>query len=225
MKVAIVPAFNEEKTIDEVVKRLKKLNFEVIVVDDGSRDKTYEIAKKSGAIVIKHKKNKGKGFAIKTGIEYVIENLPNTKYIILIDADLQHLPEEAPRLIKKLEEGYDLVKGYRSWKDVPFRHKLGNYFWSFLFFLFFGKYIRDLGNGYIAMKFEAAKILRKVLSGGYIIEAKILKECIKNNLKLGFVPVTVKYYRKSRILRGIKVVFGVVFWIIKEGLKYRLSNK
>lgn len=225
MIVAIVPAFNEEKTIGEVVKRLKKQKFKVVVVDDGSKDKTYEIAKKSGAIMVKHEKNKGKAFAVKTGIEYVINNLPNTKYIILIDADLQHLPEEAPRLIKKLEENYDLVKGYRSWKNVPFRHKLGNYFWSFLFLLFFGKYVRDLGNGYMAMKIETAKIIKDVLKGGYVIEARILKECIKRKLKLAWVPVTVEYYKKSKIVRGIKVVLGVSFWILKEGLKYRIYKK
>lgn len=225
MIIAIVPAFNEEKTIGEVVSRLKKQNIEVIVVDDGSKDKTSKIAKEKGAIVIKHEKNKGKGNAIKTGIEYVLDHFPNTKYIILIDADLQHLPEEAKKLIKKLDEGYDLVKGYRSWKTVPFRHKLGNYLWCFLFLIFFGKYVRDLGNGYMAMKLNTAKIIKNVLSGGYIIEAKILKECIKRKLKLAWVPVTVLYHKKSKILRGIKVVFGVAYWIFKEGLKYRIYGK
>jgi len=225
MKVAIVPAYNEEKTIGEVVRRLKKLNFEVVVVDDCSRDRTYEFAKKEGAIVIRHEKNRGKGFGLRSGIEYVLKNMPNAKYLLFIDADLQHLPEEAPRLIKKLEEGFDLVKGYRSWKNVPFRHKLGNYVWNFLFLIFFGLYVKDLGNGYMAMKIELAKKIKHVLGGGYIIEAKILKESIKSGAKIAFVPVTVVYRKKSRILRGLKIVFGVSFWIFKEGLKYRIYGK
>ncbi|MEM5821120.1 MAG: glycosyltransferase family 2 protein [Candidatus Aenigmatarchaeota archaeon] len=225
MIVAIVPAYNEEKTISEVVKRLKEQNFEVIVIDDCSKDKTYEKAKEAGAVVIRHEKNMGKGFGLRSGIEYAIKNFPNAKYLLFIDADLQHMPEEAPRLIKKLEEGYDLAKGYRSWKNVPFRHKIGNYLWNFLFYLFFGLYVKDLGNGYMAMKVEVAKKIKDVLGGGYIIEAKILKECVKNNFKVAFVPVTVLYHKKSRITRGLKIVFKVAFWIIKEGIKYRIYGK
>ncbi|MEM5828341.1 MAG: glycosyltransferase family 2 protein [Candidatus Aenigmatarchaeota archaeon] len=225
MIVAIVPAYNEEKTISEVVKRLKNQNFEVIVVDDCSKDKTFQKAKEAGAIVIRHERNMGKGFGLKSGIEYAFKIFPNAKYFVFIDADLQHIPEEAPRLIKKLEEGYDLAKGYRSWKNVPFRHKFGNYLWNFLFFIFFGLYVKDLGNGYMAMKAEIAKKIKNVLGGGYVIEAKILKECVKNKFKVAFVPVTVLYHKKSRITRGIKIVFKVAFWIIKEGIKYRIYGR
>lgn len=222
MIVAVVPAYNEEKTIGEVIRRLKNLNYEIVVVDDGSKDKTYEIAKKFGAIVLKHEKNRGKGAALRSGLEYVINNFKDVKYVIFIDADLQHIPEESQKLIQKLEEGYDIVKGYRSWKNVPFRHKFGNYFWNLLFFLFFGKYIRDLGNGFLAMRIETAKIIKDILEGGYIVEAKILKECFKRNLKIAWINVTINYQKKSRIIRGIKIVLSVAWWILKEGLKYAI---
>lgn len=219
MIVAIIPAYNEEKNIEEVVRRVKKQNVLPIVVDDGSKDKTYEIARKL-TITLKHKKNRGKGFAVKTGIEYAQKKIKNLEAIVLIDADLQHLPEEIPLLIKKLEK-YDFVQGCRDWSKVPLRHKLANFLWRTTFNIIFGANVKDLGNGFIAMKPYVAEKIAKELGGGYIIEAKMLKECIKNNFRIGYARVTVVYKRISKFYRGIKMTFRVLFYIIKEGLKYR----
>ena len=95
--IALVPAFNEEKTIREVITRLKNVNLNSIVVDDGSVDKTDEIAKKSGAIVIKHLQNKGKGKALKTGFKYISKNYRDVDNIVIVDSDLQYHPEESIR--------------------------------------------------------------------------------------------------------------------------------
>ena len=220
MIYAIIPAYNEEKTIEEVIKRVKNYAFP-IVVDDGSKDRTFEIAKKL-AITIKHKRNMGKGFAVRSGIEFILKNYKDVEAIVLIDADLQHLPEEIPKLVKKLKY-YDFVQGCRNWKEVPFRHKFANFLWRLVFNIFFGANVKDLGNGFIAMKPYVAKSILNELGGGYIIEARMLKKCIENNFKIGYQKVTVKYYKKSRILRGIKVTFGILFYILKEGIKYRMK--
>jgi glycosyltransferase involved in cell wall biosynthesis len=220
MIYAIIPAYNEEKTIEEVIKRVKKYAYPV-VVDDGSKDKTYEIAKKH-TIVIKHEKNMGKGYAVKTGIEYVLKNFKDIDAIVLIDADLQHLPEEIPKLVKKLKI-YDFVQGCRDWSKVPFRHKIANFLWRKVFNFFFNSDVKDLGNGFIAMKPFVAKEIVRDLGGGYIIEAKMLKKCIEKKFKVGYQKVTVVYNRKSKILRGIKVTFGVLIYIIREGIKYKLK--
>ena len=219
MDFCVIPAYNEEKTIKEVVTRIKKQGLIPIVVDDGSKDKTYEIAKKY-AIVIRHEKNKGKGYALKTGISYALKK--RAKRILLIDADLQHLPEEAHRLLNALNYA-DFVMGFRNFANVPFRHKLGNFVWRKTFNLFFGTKLKDSNNGYIAMSRKAAKIILPYLTGGYIIEIRMLIACLKNNLKITQVPVTVLYNRKkSKILRGIKIVFSVLAYIIREGLNYRI---
>lgn len=219
MIVAIIPAYNEEKNIAEVIKRVKKQKVLPIVVDDGSKDRTYEIAKKL-TITLKHEKNKGKGYAVRTGIEFALKKFKNLEAIVLIDADLQHLPEEIPLFLKKLEK-YDFVQGCRDWSKVPFRHKIANFLWKATFNLFFSANVKDLGNGFIAMKPYVAEKIVKELGGGYIIEARMLKECIKNNFKIGYVRVNVIYNKKSKILRGIKVTLGILFYIIKEGIKYR----
>src|SRR3989338_3742357 len=118
MKVIVaIPAFNEEKSIKEVISRVTKVmdagryNYEILVVDDGSKDKTAEIAKKAGAIVYSHPKNYGLAETFKTEIKRCLDLKADV--IVHIDADGQYLPKEIPALIKEVKNGYDLVLGSR----------------------------------------------------------------------------------------------------------------
>jgi len=222
MEYAIVPAYNEEKNIYNVVKGLRKIGLKAIVVDDGSKDRTYELAKKAGAIVLRHRINKGKGEALRTAFEYArkrkIENF------VIIDADLQYLPEEAGKLLDPIKKGEaDITMGYRNWREVPFRHKLGNFVWRTFFNILFGTKFKDTNCGYMAFGKRAIEEIENI-HGGYIIENSILSEAIKKNLKVKQVPVKVFYHKKSGIKRGIRVVLGVLIFIFKEGMKYRLSK-
>ena len=100
--LAIIPCLNEELTIASIVLKSKKYVDTVLVVDDGSKDDTTKIAEKVGAIVITHEKNRGKSAAIKTGFRYALEQ--DFSYVITIDGDGQHNPEEIPLLLKDLKE-------------------------------------------------------------------------------------------------------------------------
>ncbi len=219
---ALIPAYNEEKTIEKVVKKVKKMNLTPIVVDDFSSDNTYELAKRSGAIVLKHEKNKGKGEAIKTGFEFLKKN--DFDHVVLIDADMQYSPEEAIKLLTPLKEGKaDFVVGYRNWKNIPFRHKLGNFVWRNSFNILFGTKFKDTNCGFMALNKKAVKKIKNI-GGGYIIENQLFVEALKNKLKIEQVPVSVNYKNKSGILRGVRVVLGVLFFILREGLKYRIKR-
>ncbi|MEM5801819.1 MAG: glycosyltransferase family 2 protein [Candidatus Aenigmatarchaeota archaeon] len=223
--VALVPAFNEEENIEKVIKLLKNLFYmDVVVVDDGSKDRTAEIARKSGAIVLKHKINKGKGEALRTGLNYILKK-HNANYVVLIDADMQYHPKESVKLLKLLEKNdADIVMGYRNWKSIPyFRHRLGNFFWRSLFNLLFGTKFKDTNCGFMAMNRIAIKKIKNNIHGGYIIENSILASALKNKLKVMQVPVSVKYKKKSGIRRGIRIFLGVSTFILWEGLKYRLG--
>lgn len=226
MKVfSLIPAYNEEKTIYEVVRRVKKLNIVPVVIDDCSCDKTYELAKKAGAIVLKHNINKGKGEALKTGFEY-LKKRRNVKAVVLLDADLQYPPEEAIKLLAPIEAGEaNFVTGYRDFKNIPLRHKLGNYVWRNSFNLLFGVRLKDTNCGLIAFSGNKINVLARVVRGGYIVENILLAEALKRNLKIKQVPVKVFYKRKSGVVRGVRVVLGVLFFILKEGIKYRLILK
>ena len=99
--IAIIPCYNEEPTIGSIVTRAKHFVNEVLVIDDGSNDKTSNIAKEVGATVIIHKTNKGKTAAIKTGFKYALKN--NYDYIITLDGDAQHNPSDMPKSVMILE--------------------------------------------------------------------------------------------------------------------------
>ena len=109
--VAVIPAYNEEKTIAKIILGARKKVDEVIVVDDGSIDSTAEIAEALGAKVVKHRENLGYGAAIRTCFE-TAKKL-NVDAMVILDADGQHNPDEIPSLLEKIKEGDDVVIGSR----------------------------------------------------------------------------------------------------------------
>lgn len=223
---AIIPAHNEEENIVEVVKKTKKSNLIPIVVDDNSEDRTRELAKRSGAIVLRRTSNKGKGEAIKAGIEYILEKLPKVRNLVFIDADMQYHPEEAQKLVRPLERGEaDIVTGFRDWSVVPFRHRLGNFVWRTGFNILFGTNLKDTNCGFMSMTKKSAELVKDSLGGGYIIENALLSYAIQKNLIIKQVPVRVTYKHKSEVKRGIRMVAGIFLFIIKEGLRYRFGKK
>jgi glycosyltransferase involved in cell wall biosynthesis len=121
----IIPALNEEISIGSMVIKTKKYADHVIVVDDGSTDETAEIARDAGADVIIHPRNKGKGYALKTGFFAASQN--GTKVIVTIDADGQHNPSDIPRVIKHIISGdADMVIGSRYLNDnIPIYRRIG----------------------------------------------------------------------------------------------------
>jgi glycosyltransferase involved in cell wall biosynthesis len=221
----LIPAYNEEKNIREVILRLKKdRKIKIIVIDDGSMDETAIIAKKLGVTLVRHTTRKGKGEAIKSGFAYILKNRPETKYVILLDADLQYLPEEARKLLKPLEKNEaDFVTGYRDWATVPFRHRLGNFVWRTTFNLFFGTDFKDTNCGFAALNREALKKIKNI-HGGYVLESEMFVDALRGKLRVKQVPVRVIYHHTRAVASGIRVVAGVLFFIVKEGLKYQLNK-
>jgi len=225
MKVyGLVPAYNEEKTIRKVILRVKKIGLIPVVVDDGSGDKTYEVAKKAKAVVFRHEENKGKGEAIRTGLKHLLKK-DDVKYIVVIDADMQYPPEEAIKLIKPFEEETaDFVSGYRLPKEIPYANRFGNFVWKIFFNFLFKTNFKDTNCGLIAFNMKAGKVLIKSAFGGYIIDNAIRMEIAKNKLKMAQVYVKVHYGRRI-ISKFARMAFGNFFFILLEGFKYRLGIK
>ena len=224
MKVyGMVPAYNEANNIAEVIRRLKKVKIEPIVIDDASKDDTVKIARKSGAKVLLHGRNKGKAEAIKTGLKFLKGK--RYDYVVLIDADMQYLPEDAGKLIDPLRRGIaDFVAGYRDFGKVPFfRHRLGNFVWKTSFNMLFGTKFKDTNCGFVAMNKDAAEIIAKKIYGGYIIENSMFVHMLKTGKKIHQVPVRVRYPEKSEVKRGIRMVAGVSFYILHQGIRHRLK--
>ncbi len=219
--VIVVPAYNEEKNLPALFEDIRRYlgKAAVLLVDDGSPDKTAELGERFGAIVLRHGTNRGKGEALKTAFAYLKEK--DYDKIIIMDADLQFSAKEVPKVIDALDL-YSFVMGMRDWNKVPFRHRLGNKVWRVLFNLLYGTKLKDTNCG--LMGFKRSIIDKLEVGGGYIIENMMLASAVKNDIMIGQVPVEVKYNVIHGLPRGARVVSGVFVFILKDGIKYRLSK-
>ncbi len=201
--IAVIPAFNEERTVGKVVKKAKSYVDDVIVIDDGSTDKTKERAEKSGAIVVSYGKNRGVGYATRMGFKKAIEL--GAKYIITIDADGQHDPADIPKFIEKLDEGYDFVIGRRDLSNYPFVKRFGNLFLNTFVNFISGTTIPDTESGFRAYRSSAIKKFY-LTANRYEICDEIIFEVGRNNLKWSVVPIRSDVYTKgTKISDGIKI--------------------
>lgn len=220
MKVIIViPAYNEEKTITQVIEGVKKYEKNIIVIDDGSIDKTYYQAKKTARnfkniIVLRHIINLGKGAALKTGCQAAIKL--RADIIITMDADGQHSPDDIPKLIQKLiKENLDIVFGSRQInKKMPFIKFLGNKILTNIINLLSGTHLSDTQSGFKAFTSAAYKKIAWQ-SQDYRIETEIIFNCGKHKLKYSQVPIQTIYkniYKGTTVLDGIKILINLFKW-------------
>ncbi len=224
MKLSIiVPVYNEEKTIKKVIEELKKirLNKEIIVIDDGSTDKTLEIITKiKGIRILKHKKNQGKGAAVITGIRHA-----KGEIVIIQDADLEYKPKDIPKLIKAMKiSNADAVYGYRFMKVKGRRirfHDIGNRFLSFITSLLFLSSIPDMETGYKLIKLKKLKNI-KLRSKRFDIEPEITAKLIKNKCKI--ISVAIDFEARSfEEGKKIRIWDGIIALLTL--FKYRISSK
>ena len=182
MLTAVIPAFNEEKTVGRVVSESGKFTDRVIVVDDGSDDGTAREAKRAGALVLRHVINMGLGFTLRTGCEKALEE--GADIIVTIDADGQHDTKEIPKLVEELKRNkLDIVIGYRAPdKNMPFTKKIGNWLIYNSSKLFFGVDIKDTQSGFRAF---TKKAYQKIKWGSqrYPVASEIIMHIGKNRLK------------------------------------------
>ena len=161
----VVPLYNERQSLLELfegiyraISRMKK-KFEVIFVDDGSTDNSSEViselhTKDDRAKLIQFRKNFGKSAALAAGFAHC-----QGRYVITIDADLQDDPEEIPALIAKLEQGYDLVSGWKKHRKDPFRRRLASRFYNFVTSVISGIRLHDFNCGLKAYRREVIESL------------------------------------------------------------------
>jgi glycosyltransferase involved in cell wall biosynthesis len=213
MKVWIVmPAHNEESSIGRVLDALKAQGYsKVIVVDDGSSDKTAEVARKSGAVVISHHKNMGLGAALRTGLKVALER--GADRAVTFDSDGQHDPKFVRNLLEGLDGG-DLVIGVREKQiDAPLHKRVGNFGLDFITYLFSGVFT-DSQSGARAFNRRALELV-KIRSDRYEVSSEIIIRAKQQGLRLREVPVRIFYtkYSKARgttIASGFKIFLGLV---------------
>ena len=215
MKISfVIPAYNEERHIGKVLSELKKTGFPVVVIDDGSSDRTVEIAKKYRAIILRHRINLGKGAAMKTGAQGAFDM--GADAVIFMDSDGQHQVEDLGNFVRALKSGTsDVVFGSRNLSmGVPLDRYLGNKMASVLVAQLFGIYVSDLICGFRAITKKAFGKLNWE-SSGYGVETEMVILTRKRHLKYCEVPVATLYYDKVKgvtILDAIGILFDVIRW-------------
>ena len=206
----LLPAYNEEVSIASMIILSENYADEVIVVDDGSNDRTAQIAEKTNATVIRHEKNKGKGAALKTGFDYVKNK--DFDILVTIDADGQHNPEDLYNMYPPIENGEaDVVIAARDFNDMPRGRKFGNTVMNYITYIFQGKMVKDSQSGLRAFSRKAAQMIT-LNSPQYGVSSEIIGEIERKNLKLKEVPMTTIYDQRTiekgtNLFVGLKIVF------------------
>ena len=211
--VAVIPAYNEEEALPEVISKTLKYVDRVIIVNDGSDDKTAEVAMEAGAEVINHSTNLGKGEALKSGFKVIKEDA----IIITIDGDGQHNPDEIPDLVKPIiESGADLVNGSRYMngpeENTPAYRRVGQKVLDIATNISAGIKITDSQSGFRAFSPKSRDCFR-FKDNGFGIESEMLVDAAEAGLKIVEVPITVRYdvdgSTKDPITHGVGVLFNI----------------
>ncbi len=210
----IIPAYNEQNSIKEVINRTKKAvpSAEIIVVDDGSTDETYKRAKKTGVKVISYKPNKGKIFALKTGYEHARGDIIGT-----IDSDASYPPEDFPKLLEAMKDA-DIVVGSRFMrgfaKGLPWFRNMANIIGSLVISIINLTRITDSTSGMRLFKKELTKlkIPKKIEpKGGLEYEVMFTTRAIRDGYKYKEVAIDFEERHGRSKLKFFRDVWKFLF--------------
>ncbi len=190
----VIPAYNAEKSIGGIIKSLIESGFEpntIIVVDDGSKDRTVAVALDYRVDVLTNEKNLGKGASLNRGFKRAISK--GLKKVFTIDADGQHRTSDIKKFLK-IENEYDLIIGMRlkNSPDMPFIRRIVNRTTSLVISLLGKKYVPDVQSGF---RLIDLKIFDKIQlkTKNFQTESELVYKAVKNGYRLGFVPIATLY--------------------------------
>ncbi len=211
-KIAVIPAFNEERAIGGVVTKTSEYVDKIVVVDDGSVDKTSNIAGKAGAEVIRLDINTGKANAVREGLRLC----SGYDAVIIMDGDGQHLPREIPILLEKLENS-DLVIGSRFLKDatkMPLNSKISNKIASLLMSSLIRQKITDPQSGLRAIRGERVGEL-ELKAERYALEHIMILEAKRKHFVISEAPITTVYGAERSDIHPVRDTLIVILNIMK----------
>lgn len=219
----VLPAYNEEKIIREVLREIQSAGYKkIIIVDDGSKDQTYEKAKEvPGVIALRHKLNRGKGAATKTGIEAA--KLLGAGIIVTMDSDGQHNPSDIARLIEPIKNNHcDVVLGTRlkNPEGMPWYKILANHVGNAITWYFYGLWVSDSQSGFRAYSRHASELIN-TKTDRYEYDSEVIREIYLYKLKYREVPIEVRYteysmgkIQKQGFINGLKTFYKIIWNII-----------
>ncbi|MBI4267506.1 MAG: glycosyltransferase family 2 protein [Chloroflexi bacterium] len=211
--IAAIPAFNEEGYIGSIVLKTRQYVDEVIVVDDGSQDQTAKVARLAGATVVQHPRNSGYGASIQTLLAEAKKR--NATIMVLLDGDFQHNPDDIPRLIAPLSEGFDLVIGSREQQkaNIPRYRRAGQKIIAYFSGFLSGNKLADSESGFRVFSKKAITVL-KLNEKGMAISAETIANAAENGLKITERPISIRYTRDGSTLNPVVHGVGVLSRVI-----------
>jgi glycosyltransferase involved in cell wall biosynthesis len=219
----VIPAYNEEAVIASVITDIRAAGYDnILVVDDGSKDATFKVAQKSGAVAVHHRLNRGKGAATKTGIEAA--KLLGAEIVVTLDGDGQHNPEDIEKLIApivKRKAAVVLGTRLKNPKGMPWYKIAHNLVGNAIVWYLYGLWVSDSQSGFRAYSRKAIHMI-DTKTDRYEYDSEVIREIRKHRLKFSEVPIEVRYTEysmgklyKQSFLTGIKTVSRMIFHLLK----------
>ncbi len=210
--LAVIPAFNEEQTISQVVAQAL-IHLPVLVVDDGSRDATAARAMEAGAHCFQQIPNQGKGAALRAGFRWAINQ--GYSAVITLDADGQHDPNEIPSFLAAYQcpagqQPFDLIIGQRSHQHMPFSRRLANTLGRRLFSWAVGQDIPDNQSGYRLVSQRLMEACLQSQETGFEFEVEQIVLCLKQGWRLGWLPIQTIYTGRGSHIQPIRHILGFI---------------
>jgi glycosyltransferase involved in cell wall biosynthesis len=212
----VIPAFNEEPTIPQLVKAAKKHIQDIMVIDDGSTDATTLVAALAGAMVHRLKTNMGKGEALKTAFAYAIEQ--GYERVLTMDGDGQHDPNDIADFLPLLDQ-YDLILGNRRFDSgrVPFLRRIANLTSSLIVSALCGRRIYDSQTGFRAYNTDLLRRV-KLHASRYDLETEVIIKASRKEFRIGQTHIQTIYAGEVIRFRNIKDLLRFLSVICKSFL-------
>ena len=212
--IVCIPAYNEELTIASIIVLSKRYADKVCVINDGSKDRTAEVANAAGAVVLSHGKNEGYGAAINSCFEAAKKEKADS--LVIIDGDGQHDPKDIPKVLEGLQNGADVVIGSRfhSKNEIPAYRRAGISALTTLTNAGSGVSVSDSQSGFRAYNAKAVSKLAGLRNAGMGAGSEILMKASEAGLKISEVPITVRYFdhvsKRNALIHGLGVTTSIL---------------
>ncbi len=214
----IIPVYNESKVLKETLEEIKQYGYDkIIVVDDGSSDDSFDIARKE-CLALKLEINRGKGAAVKTGIE-AAKKL-GADVVVTLDGDGQHNPKDIKKMLQLINDKYDVVLGSRlkNPQGMPWYKIMHNQIGNFFTWIIYGLWVSDSQSGFRAYSRKAIDLI-DTKTDRYEYDSEIIREIKKHKLSYTEIPIEVRYTQysmnkknKQNFINGIKTLIKMLIY-------------
>ena len=205
----LLPAYNESRTIGQIIQESAEFIREIVVIDDGSSDETAEIAATCGAVCLANATNRGKGNALRKGFAYALEQ--GYELVLTMDSDGQHQPADIPRFLGHFEDTHpDILIGARATQDLrtsmPLHRRMNNCFISYVGSKLCGQHVSDFQSGYRLIR---AEVLRQVRleTERYEMESELLIKAGRLGFRIESLPIQTRYGNEISHIKPLREIW------------------